>query len=294
MAVEVRDHLSNTPEHIEELAKALGKGHRRAVFLAIYRGKKRTKTVSELMKVTRLTHVRVLQCGGELADRGFVEQTKVGGETAYRTIRFFQVTKRKMLGLNKNRKALERFPTKRKVSFGSSLPRRIVISTKGADAKRITIDDIDTFYLVRPIKPGESMPATVSEKQFKKGVQAIVGEAGEFKDWGGEDSDLYSSRLRVGGRRRTAAFAFKGPGEKGKLVPGKMGKNGDQAQRMFRQEADIFLVQHWREIDPSVLELLRGLAVAKSLATGKTIWFGVIDGQDSQRLLIAYPKKFEI
>ena len=44
--IQVRDHLSNTPEHIEELARALGRGQRLAVFQAIYRGKKRVKTVS--------------------------------------------------------------------------------------------------------------------------------------------------------------------------------------------------------------------------------------------------------
>lgn len=292
MAVEVRDHLSNAPEHIAELAKALGKGQRRALFIEIYRGKKRAKTVTELMKATGFEHVRVLQLGGELADKGFVEQVKIDGETAYRTIRFFQVSKRKVLALNSNKKALERFPTKRNVRVFGRLPSRVVIPTKGASAKRITVDEIDTFSAVRDVKAGASIGADVSEDWFKKGVQAIVGEAGDFKDWGGEDSDLYSSRLRIAGRRLTAAFAFKGPGKKGKLVPSKMGKNGDQAQRMFRQDADIFLAQHWSEIDASVLELMRALAVAKSISTGNTIYYGVIDGQDSERLRKAYAKKF--
>jgi len=29
-----------------------------------------------------------------------------------------------------------------------------------------------------------------------------------------------------------------------------MGKNGDQIQRMFQLDADIFFAQHWREIEP--------------------------------------------
>jgi hypothetical protein len=290
--IQVRDHLSNTPEHVEELARALGKGQRLAVFKAIYRGKKRVKTVGELMKATGLSRVRVLQLAGELADRGFVEQEKIDGETAYRTIRFFQVNKRKVLRFNGNPKALEKLATKRRVKLSVRLPRTVKLSTKGADVARVTIDDIDTFAAVRGVPHGDSLPKSVSEDEFKLGVQAVVGQAGQFKDWPGENSDLYTSRLMIGGKRVTAAFAFKGPGQPGKLTPGRMGKNGDQAQRMFQLDADIFLAQHWREIEPTVVETMRTYAVAKSIATGRLIRYGVIDGQDSERLRQAYPKKF--
>jgi DNA-binding transcriptional ArsR family regulator len=290
--IQVRDHLSNSPEHIEELARALGKGQRLAVFKAIYRGKKRVKTVSELMKATQLSHVRVLQLAGELADREFVEQEKVDGETAYRTIRFFQVNKRKVLRFNGNTKALEKVATKRRVKLTIRLPRSVTLPTKGANVARITVDDVDTFAAVRDVPHGESLPKSVSEDDFKSGVQAVVGQAGQFRDWPGENADLYTSRMMIGGKRVTAAFAFKGPGQPGKLTPGRMGKNGDQAQRMFQLDADVFIAQHWREIEPSVVETMRTYAVAKSIATGKRILYGVIDGQDSERLRQAYPKKF--
>jgi hypothetical protein len=71
-----------------------------------------------------------------------------------------------------------------------------------------------------------------------------------------------------------------------------MGKNGDQLMRMFRHDADVFLAQHWREIKPSVPELMRSLAVAKSVSSGKLIRYGVIDGVDTERLRRAYPTKF--
>ncbi len=292
MAIEVRDHLSNTPEHIEELARALGKGQRLAVFKAIYHHKKKVKTVSELMKATGLPRMQVLQRAGELVSKGFVEQEKVEGETAYRTIRFFQVHKSKVLRYNGNPKALEKLATKRRVRLTGRLPRTIPLPTKGAKVTRITIDDIDTFSAVRSVPHGDSMPKTVSEDEFKRGVQAVVGQAGQFKDWPGENADLYTSRLVIGGKRVTAAFAFKGPGQPGKLTPGRMGKNGDQAQRMFQLDADVFIAQHWREIDPSVVDTMRTFAVNKSIATGKLIRYGVIDGQDSERVRQAYPKKF--
>jgi hypothetical protein len=292
MAIEVRDHLSNAPEHIEALAKALGKGDRVTVFKAIYHHKKRIKTVSELMEATGLTRVRILQCGGELASRGFVEQETKDGETAYKTIKFFQINKKRVLKYHANPKLLEKLPTKRKPGLYSALPRIVALPTRGARVKRITIDDIDSFSKVRTIRSRGSLPDTVSEEDFKKGVQSLLGEAGEFKDWGGENSDLYSTRLRMKGKRRAVTFAFKGPGTRTKLVPAKMGKNGDQAQRMFRLDADVFIAQHWREIDSSVLELMRALAVSRSQMTGDLVMYGIIDGQDSERLRRAYPKYF--
>jgi hypothetical protein len=169
----------------------------------------------------------------------------------------------------------------------------VAISAAGAKANRITIDDIDSFSKVRRIKLAGSLPNWLSETQFKKGIQKILGEPGEFKDWGGETSDLYSTRLRLNGKRHAAAFCFKGPGQAGALVPGRMGKNGDQMQRLFQEEADVFFVQHWRDIKPSVVELMRNLAIAKWSSTGRRIWYGIIDGQDSERLRLAYASKFE-
>ena len=72
-----------------------------------------------------------------------------------------------------------------------------------------------------------------------------------------------------------------------------MGKNGDQALRLFQEDADVFFVQHWREIDSSVINLMQRLAVAKSAMTGRRVSYGVIDGHDSHRLYLAYPSKFK-
>lgn len=234
--------------------------------------------------------MRVLQESRHLFRNGLVRQAKLDGELAYEKIDFMDVHKKKILRLSGNRKKLAGLPTKRKIAV--KLPKKVTISTAGAKVNRITVDDIDSFSLVRKAKFTGTLPASLSENDFKKGIQKILGEPGQFKDWGGEKSDLYSTRLRVGGRRRAAAFGFKGPGEKGKLTPGRMGKNGDQAQRLFQEDADVYLVQHWREIDSSVIDLMRQLAVAKAAMTGRPIWYGVIDGQDSERLRAAYAKKF--
>ena len=130
------------------------------------------------------------------------------------------------------------------------------------------------------------------EMRFKKGIAKILGEGGRFRDWGGERNDLYTDRVRLAGRRVPAAFAFKGRGTRGVLTPKKMGKNGDQIQRLFKTPAEVFLVQYWGQVDESVVEQMAEFAKAKSAVEGSTVYFGVIDGDDSNRLLQAYPKAF--
>jgi hypothetical protein len=132
----------------------------------------------------------------------------------------------------------------------------------------------------------------LSEKVIKQGFQQVIGEQGQFTDWGGEKSDLFTTRLRLGGRRVAAAVAFKGRGTRGRLVPAKMGRNGDQLQRLFQSSGQAFLVQYVGQIDESVLEQMEQLAKAKSVSTGLRIYFGIIDGDDTERLIAAYPKAF--
>ena len=155
----------------------------------------------------------------------------------------------------------------------------------------ITVDEIDTFRKVRHVK-ANTHPNPMPEARFKRGIQRILGERGRFKDWGGERNDLLTTRLVLKGKRRAAAFAFKGPGLRGILTPGRMGKNGDQIHRLFNSAAEVFLVQYWNQIAESVLEQMEEFAKAKSVSDGKEIFFGVIDGQDSNRIITAYPKSF--
>ncbi len=80
---------------------------------------------------------------------------------------------------------------------------------------------------------------------------------------------------------------------KGKLTPGKLGKNGDQIQRLFESAGQVFLIQYWSVIDESVVKQMEQLAIAKSVMTGQEIFYGIIDGQDSKRLFDAYAAKFK-
>lgn len=72
---------------------------RRAVFEAIYQGKKKIKTVDELMQATGLGRVPVLNEGKKLAGNQIVTQLKVNGRTAYEKDEFFVHQKKKVLAL---------------------------------------------------------------------------------------------------------------------------------------------------------------------------------------------------
>jgi hypothetical protein len=156
------------------------------------------------------------------------------------------------------------------------------------------VDDIDSFSRVKKINSSLSTPIPMAENRFKNGIIRILKEPGKFKDWGGEKNDLCSTRLRFQGKRRPTAFAFKGKGlVKKKLTPNFMGKNGDQIQRLFQSPAEVFILQYWSQIDDSVVEQMQMAAKVKSYSDGKRIYYGVIDGQDSTRIIQAYPKAFQ-
>lgn len=291
MPLEVSDFRSNPQDQIAHAARVMGRSeHCRRVFSAIYQGKKKIKTVVEISQLTSLPPVRVLQEAGKLSNNGIVKKTKVKGGTAYEKDPFYSQNKRKILKLACNKKALDRFPTKTNPRFGeitisASFPRQLV------DVEKVTIDDIDTFAKVKGVIWDQS-PIPIDEEKFKEGLQRIINEQGTFEDWGGEINDLFSTRLTIRGDRKYVAFGLKGKGQKGILIPKKMGKRGDQIQRLFRSTAEVFLVQYWNQIDESIVEQMKNFAVSKSAVEGKKIYYGVIDGQDTMRLITAHPECF--
>jgi hypothetical protein len=295
VAISVADRSSNKNEQLVHAGEVIGRSDQRAkVFREIYRGKSKVKTVTQLMKATKLGRIRVLDQGKKLSDNELVIQTKVDGETAYEKVAFIQPYRDKILNYATDRKVREAVPTKRRFSSSASVRLNVDVKVPATRvrAKLVTVDDIDSFSGVRKIR---SVLAAVKmpEARFKDGVARILGERGTFKDWGGEIRDLSSTRLKIGGKRRAAAFAFKGPGTSGRLTPRKLGKNGDQIQRLARCPAEVFLVQYWNEMDDSVLEQLEKFVQLKAYLERRTLWYGVIDGQDSARLIAAYASRFK-
>jgi hypothetical protein len=293
MVLAVSDTGANRNDNIENAAKVIGRSVlRRAIFDAIYTGKKSVKSASWLAKKLRKPEKHILTEAKKLVDAEIVEADKESGRKAYRKRSFFHLHKKKILALVDNPKKLRSFPTKVRPATNVKLPSvlRIEVGTR-AKATIVTIDDIESFAKVKKVP--SAVEVKMAEGRFKEGVKRILGELGRFQDWGGEINDLYSSRVRIGGRRRTVAFAFKGPGKRGVLTPGKMGKNGDQIQRLIRSPAEVFILQYWSQVGDAVHEQLEQLARGKAAVENRKIWYGVFDGQDSARLIKAYPSAFK-
>jgi hypothetical protein len=289
MPTDVADSRSNAQDQIANAARAIrGSPIRQEVLREVMRGKRASKSVGQIAVRTGYSRKQVLNAGKHLADHQLVSQGKNDNDTAYQKVPFLTRNRNKIFSLATNPEKLATYPTKSN-PVGTVL--RVTVRSALVRTKPITVADIDSFRKVRKIK-GRVKPTPMPENQFKRGVATILGEPGTFHDWGGEKGDLFSSRLVIGGKRLTAAFAFKGPGKRGRLTPAGLGKNGDQIQRLFSMDAEVFLIQYWDEIDESVLTQMSTFAIARSYATGNKIYYGVIDGGDSTKLIASYRDSF--
>lgn len=122
------------------------------------------------------------------------------------------------------------------------------------------------------------------EDHIKKFFAEILNEGNIPNDWGGEKSDLFTTKVMLNGKRYNGAFAFKGPAKFHKLTIAHMGKNGDQGLRLFDEPADICFIQHCHYIDPNVIRLVEALAATRNKL------YCVIDGIDTLRILKGYKK----
>jgi len=285
----VTDSRSNLADQIRNAAIILGRSRaRHKVFSAIYKGRKQVKTVSDIMSMTRLPRIRVTQEADKLAGNDIVAKTKINGELAYHKDSFYVQHRNKILSLAKNPERLNQYPTKSTPQMTYKTV-RISVPKNLVDVRRVTVDDIESFSRVRQVQ-SEEKRVEMYESEVKNLFRDILSEKGKFQDWGGETGDLYSTRIRLLGRRRAVVFGLKGRGTTGILTPKKMGKNGDQIQRLFKSPADVFLVQYNGQIDPSVIEQMETFATVNSISQAKTVFHGVIDGQDTDRLFLAYSR----
>jgi len=251
----VYDARSNANEQIVHAATIIGRSKRcYMVFEAIYRGKKAIKSVKYIESmISSMNNVEVLQQGKKLASNGIVEQVKIKEEgTGYKKDRFYSQHYRKILSIAGKKEKIKKIPTKRNSGNTVNIINKATIK-KFVNVSQVTVDDIDNFAKVKNIKKASIKIIPIYEKPFKEGIKRIIGEAGKFTDWGGEKNDLFSTRLKIKGKRYPCAFAFKGKGKTGVLTPNKMGKNGDQIQRLFNSQADVFIVQYYDNIDESII-----------------------------------------
>jgi hypothetical protein len=292
-----RDQIANFAEILRNAKAKL------TVFKSVYRGKQRSKTIAEIAKATGYSPKRVAEIAGPLA-RGekLFEQARGEGHdgrktTVYKKIPFVVANRSRILSLAKDRRKLDSYHTKTnpkitvnvRVPKGSQIKVRVPFQVR---SKFIRVEDIAEFSRSKKIKSTAGLsPARLSEAKTKAAFLELLGETKTPKDWGGENNDIFTDRVTLSGKKRRAAFALKGPAKTGALVPGKMGKNGDQIQRLFDTPASIFFVQYEGEVKESVYKLMEELAKARAITGGEIFW-GVIDDDATKRLRAAYPRAF--
>ncbi|SCF48712.1 hypothetical protein GA0070216_12826 [Micromonospora matsumotoense] len=121
----------------------------------------------------------------------------------------------------------------------------------------------------------------VPEDTVKRAFAELLGEPYVPKDWGGERSDLYTSRVFARGRQLSAAWLFKGPGFPRAMDVKALGKNGDQIDRLFTEPAELLVLQHCHQIKSSVV----GMMDAYAHDARHPRFYMIIDGADTGRIL---------
>ncbi|MFE7128282.1 hypothetical protein [Streptomyces sp. NPDC057617] len=122
---------------------------------------------------------------------------------------------------------------------------------------------------------------SVPEDAVKHAFARLIGESYVPKDWGGERSDLYTSRVFARGHQMSAAWLFKGPGYPRAMDIRALGKNGDQIDRLFTEPAELLVLQHCHQIKPSVV----GMMEVYAHDARRPRSYMIIDGSDTGRIL---------
>jgi hypothetical protein len=163
-----------------------------------------------------------------------------------------------------------------------------VLAMSWSQTVRLYPQAIDAFAKMNDVSAPTSAELTLLQKMpeddVKHAFAAIIGEPFVPKDWGGEKSDLSTSRLSVDGKPLSAAFIFKGPSVRGPMHPANMGKRGDQLPRAYDEPVDVIVVQHCDQIANSVVRLAEALA----FDVRNPRRYCIIDGADTARILKAY------
>ena len=127
---------------------------------------------------------------------------------------------------------------------------------------------------------------SIPEADIKRAFAEIIKEPTIPKDWGGEQSDMFTTQVSVQGKQLSAAFAFKGPAKFKPMTMADLGKNGDQINRLYMEPADILFLQHCHEITPQVRTMMRAFANQ----AGNLRQYCIIDGYETYRILRTYNK----
>jgi hypothetical protein len=156
----------------------------------------------------------------------------------------------------------------------------------------VHVIQIDQFHRIKSIYDAEKSPPrlellkVIPESSIKVAIAEIINEGNIPKDWGGEQSDLFSCNVSVENKYMPAAFLLKGPASFTEMKMAHLGKNGDQIVRLFSEPAQLLVLQHCHNVSTAVRSTMRAFASR----VHDLRYFSIIDGRDTLRLLSAYKK----
>lgn len=154
------------------------------------------------------------------------------------------------------------------------------------DYLSLPVQNIDQFKSVdfqwNPSRTEFNRLRDIPERQVKELFCSLLSEADVPNDWGGEETDIFSSNLTVKGKRCSAAFLLKGPAKFHEMTPADCGKNGDQIYRLFNTPADVFVLQHCHKVTPAVRKTMEAFALSQY---SRSCMYTIIDGYDTARIL---------
>lgn len=171
---------------------------------------------------------------------------------------------------------------------------KIAQNTSSIQYTKLTVDEIDSFYEVSKVKEAQVsqfVPLQLEERAVKEKFHEIIGDPFIQIDWGGERCDIFTSHIRFRNRKTSSAFILKGKSytKRMGLKLKDFGKNADQLVRLFQEPAEIFFVQSNGPIDSTVETTVQAF-VAKKIKEGFKVYYCIIDGMDTARVLSAYGK----
>lgn len=292
----VSDTSANADEKIERAARVLRSSKQnKETFIAIYTGKTTWKTVEDIRANVSNFNTNTYRAAARLASEDMVDKKVLKKVIYYGKKDFYIHNRDRILKLSENGDRLKTYPTKRKRSV-SPIVRNYTFRTR-PQAEMLTIDDIESFELVRKVSAKVSTAELsalrqMPERTVNKAICKILNQD-DKKDWGGERNDIYTHNVLFKRRRRGGSFALKGKATQGVLTPEKMGAKADQVQRLFEGTAELHFIVYHSTIGERVLDQMEIQSVAKSVATGKKIYYCPIDGNDLARLRIAYSYAFK-
>jgi hypothetical protein len=168
----VSDTGSNTEENLVRAVRALGRSKPRLeVFKAIYFHKQRIKTVAEIAERTGMDRKAILTHGKHLVGSELVTQEKADGDTAYKTIMFYQHHKDRILRLVADPSKLEKIATKRNASVSIVMPPAKVPRSELRKRRTLTV-----LYMFANPHPNSDLKKHIRpDAEAKRVLEAIRG-----------------------------------------------------------------------------------------------------------------------